>query len=281
MRIKQLAVNLITFILFITSTQTIASDQDAKTIKAVYLPMTQYYKAFNNSEIKTCQPEITVDKADNWQQVQKLITAGKVDVVFIASPIVFDMLLKKQDFRYSKGSLPTSNTKPLANSSPKEQISPALAKIIESRLKILKKYAAEPIIINAVKKQNSKMTSLKEITAIDKKWIEGSNNDFIKTVLNNNISKYLSKKVKSNKLLYTEAFLYDNQGAIVGAYPRTSDYWQGDETKFTECFNNSKKYIGPLEFDQSTQSPAIQMSLPVKDQGKTIGVLVMGLRNIK
>ena len=75
--------------------------------------------------------------------------------------------------------------------------------------------------------------------------------------------------------------LEKNQEATIGTYPRTSDYWRGDESKFIECFNNSKVIIGPLELDENTNSHSVQVSIPIEDAGDTIGVLVVGLRNIK
>ena len=68
-------------------------------------------------------------------------------------------------------------------------------------------------------------------------------------------------------MIYAEAFVCGNQGAVVGEYPRTSDYWQGDERKFTNCFQGGvgRLYVGDLKFDESTQSNAIQISVPVMD----------------
>jgi len=77
-------------------------------------------------------------------------------------------------------------------------------------------------------------------------------------------------------------FLCDKRGAVVGESPKTSDYWQGDEEKFVECYNrgDGNVFIGDLEFDDSTQSYTVQISIPVKDDGKTIGVLIVGIRNM-
>ncbi len=107
--------------------------------------------------------------------------------------------------------------------------------------------------------------------------------EFSKSLQENIAGKFLRKKVISNKMLYTETFLCDNKGAIVGEYPKTSDYWQGDDKKFTAAFNgdNGKVFIGPVQVDDSTQSVSVQVSVPVKDHKETIGVLVMGIRDIK
>jgi hypothetical protein len=38
---------------------------------------------------------------------------------------------------------------------------------------------------------------------------------------------------------------------------------------------------GPLAFDESAGAHSVQISVPVRDAGQCIGVLVMGLRNNK
>lgn len=57
------------------------------------------------------------------------------------------------------------------------------------------------------------------------------------------------------------------------------DYWQGDEAKFTECFKGEEGvlYIADVEFDESTQTYLVQVSVPVRDEGKVIGVIVVGI----
>ena len=65
----------------------------------------------------------------------------------------------------------------------------------------------------------------------------------------------------------------------MAAFPPTSDYWQGDEEKWSESFNDGegRVFIGPLEFDESTKTTAVQISMPMIHFGETIGVLVVGV----
>ena len=43
--------------------------------------------------------------------------------------------------------------------------------------------------------------------------------------------------------------------------------------------SNGKVFVGQFYFDESTQAHSVQISVPVKDNEKTIGVLVLGIRN--
>lgn len=163
-----------------------------------------------------------------------------------------------------------------------DRISPRMHSIIETHTLRIKSWAASPLLIEAVREQNEKRMPLEEIQRIDSDWIAGRADDLATALVHNGVGRYLRGRIDKNKQLYTEAFLCDNQGAVVGEFPKTSDYWQGDEDKFIMCYNNGKgrDYAGPLEFDESTGIYSVQVSVPVLDEGKTIGVLVVGLNNI-
>jgi len=75
---------------------------------------------------------------------------------------------------------------------------------------------------------------------------------------------------------YGETFVTDANGAIVCATQRTSDYWQGDETKWTRAFSGGV-FIDRPKLDDSAKARLAQISLPVVEGGKTIGVLTVGI----
>lgn len=164
-----------------------------------------------------------------------------------------------------------------------ENISLRMISIINTHIMEFRIWAKNSVLINSVKEQNEKRVDMSEIKRIDKEWIEGKAGMFASDLQNNKAGAFLRDKVLSNKILYLEAFLCDNQGAVVGEYPMTSDYWQGDEGKFIESYNSGEGrfYQGAVAFDDSTNSYSVQVSIPVLDEGITIGVLIVGLRNIK
>jgi hypothetical protein len=80
--------------------------------------------------------------------------------------------------------------------------------------------------------------------------------------------------------LYAEVFIMDNQGANVAMTKKTSDYWQGDEAKWKKAFNEGQgaTFVDKPQYDRSTDSILIQVSLPVKNKsGSTIGTITVGL----
>ena len=140
--------------------------------------------------------------------------------------------------------------------------------------------AFNPSIIRAVETQNRSELALAVIQQRDEAWknAKGEPIDLIREVTTNKVAQYFQRRVENNSAI-DEVFLTDNQGANVAAYPPTSDYWQGDEEKWTASYNrgNGVVFIGPLEFDDSTQKTQVQISAPVISQDETIGVLVLGV----
>ena len=103
--------------------------------------------------------------------------------------------------------------------------------VLDHYIILLKKYAENPTIVNAVKTQNAKNVSLKEIKAIDREWTAGGKKELAVRLQKNRAGLFLQEKIKENKQSLTELFLCDSKGAVVGEYPKTTDYWQGDEKK--------------------------------------------------
>ena len=140
--------------------------------------------------------------------------------------------------------------------------------------------AFNPSIVRAVEQQNSQKIPLAEIKKRDDDWKGAGDNmiALIRETTQNDIARYFQRRVENNVAI-DEVFLTDNQGANVAAYPPTSDYWQGDEEKWTASFNNGngKVFIGPLEYDDSTKKTQVQISAPIYSNDNTIGVLVLGV----
>ena len=151
--------------------------------------------------------------------------------------------------------------------------------ILKVKIRTVQHMTFNPIIINAVREQNNQRLKITTIQERDEEWKATDKlTPFKRSLQNSKVGKLLKRHVTINDSL-NEAFLTDNQGANIAAYPATSDYWQGDEEKWTESFNNGngKIFIGQIEEDESTQTAAVQISAPVLDDGKTIGVLVVGI----
>lgn len=137
----------------------------------------------------------------------------------------------------------------------------------------------DQIIADAVNEQNAKSISLAQIKKQDEEWKSTPGlADFMKEIMVSKCGKHLAEIQKSTSY-FAEIFVMDNQGANVAMTDKTSDYWQGDEDKFTESYKNGKGaiHISEVEFDDSAQAYLVQVSVPVKDKGKVIGAITFGI----
>jgi hypothetical protein len=141
------------------------------------------------------------------------------------------------------------------------------------------KLGSDPVIVAATKAQNAKGTSLGDIKSLDDKWkAHAGTADYMQALMDSECGKHMAAYQDKNSFV-AEMFLTDNQGANVAMTGKTSDYWQGDEAKFTKSFTGGAGtvFMGDVEFDDSTQVYVVQASIPVVDGGKVIGVLVVGI----
>jgi len=137
-----------------------------------------------------------------------------------------------------------------------------------------------PVLVSEIKAQNAKNVPLETIKKIDEEWkAKEGDVPLLEELKSNATAKELEKTIKSIPQI-AECFVMDNQGANVGQYNDTSDYWQGDEPKWTNAFNGGKGGIdvGKKEIDQSTSLAQQQISLPVIDgDGTVVGAITFGV----
>ncbi len=143
----------------------------------------------------------------------------------------------------------------------------------------LVKIGTDAALVSAVEAQNKKGVSLAKIKELDAAWMaEKGINAFMNGLLNNSCSARLKQLIAADAFIL-EAFVMDNQGALVGLTNKTSDYWQGDEAKFTESYKGGAGavHFGKAEFDPSANATLVQISVPVVKAGKAVGAITFGV----
>ncbi len=143
----------------------------------------------------------------------------------------------------------------------------------------LVKFGQSSGVVAAVKEQNSLGRSLDEIEQIDNQWRSaGGVTRFMLDLMSNDLALLLHNYEHTYGFI-VETFVMDNKGGNVAQTERTSDYWQGDEAKFSESFNNGRGSIhyGDIEYDGSVDEIIVQVSVPVMDQNRAIGAITFGV----
>lgn len=143
----------------------------------------------------------------------------------------------------------------------------------------LANYGTSPEIVQAVKAENAKQKTLEQIKEMDEKWKAFPGvADYMAELMDSDCGRFLISILESEPY-FAEIFVTDNQGANVAMTDKTSDYWQGDEAKFTKAFNDGKGavFVDDVEFDDSAQAYLVQVSVPVRDMDQVIGVITFGI----
>jgi predicted amidohydrolase len=151
---------------------------------------------------------------------------------------------------------------------------------LNARLAEIEKLGENPVIVAAVEARNSRGMSMDDIKKRDAEWMANKEgiDEGMREIMENDAAKAL-RTIEKSEPYYVEMFVVDNQGANVAMTNKTSDFWQGDEEKFTETFKGGQGevFIAAPEFDDSANAYLIQVSVPVKSSGRTIGALTIGV----
>jgi len=155
------------------------------------------------------------------------------------------------------------------------EMTPAVQSELDKLKTVVAGWAADPVIVKAVAEQNGKGP----IGGMDNpKWkTVRRSDDVVKEFQNNSAGKYLKVKIDGSSGTFTEACLSAAQGEKVAFAEKTTSYIHKGQPKFDVPFGGVKSWQGKPEFDESAQTYQIQVSVPVQDGGKTIGVLVAGI----
>jgi hypothetical protein len=131
-------------------------------------------------------------------------------------------------------------------------------------------------VVQAVAEQNARPLSQERILEIDRAWQAGGNPDGLPRELASNDCAQALQSLLVAHPGYSEVFVSDARGALVCMTARTSDYWQGDEAKFTRAWAGGRgaQFVSAIGHDESAGGlETVHVSVPVVSGGRAIGVL--------
>lgn len=154
-------------------------------------------------------------------------------------------------------------------------ITPAVQAELDREKAVVAKWAADPVIVKAVEEQNRKGP----IAGMDNaKWKRTMRSDpVVKQFQNNAAGRFLRAKMRESNGAVTEAFLNGAKGEKVAFAEKTTSYIHAGAAKHDVPFHTGRLWQGKPEFDESSQTYAIQVSAPVVANGRSIGSLVVGV----
>jgi hypothetical protein len=144
---------------------------------------------------------------------------------------------------------------------------------IDARVQTVKLWAADPIVVQAVKSANS-APSAEFATMTQDKWAGLTVLDpLVRTFTKNAPAMFLKGKQTEE---VSEAFVSSAAGTKVAFLSKTTNWSHKGKPKH-ELPMTGKVWQGDPETDESTGVQQIQIAVPVMDGGKPIGSLVIGL----
>ncbi len=113
----------------------------------------------------------------------------------------------------------------LAPAGPK--LDPALSAQVEERVSVVRDWAADPILVQAVREANAHERSMSEVQKLNREWEEATGvTPFMRSLIDHPAARRL-KELRSSSPEIQEAFLTDAIGANVAITNKTSDFLPG------------------------------------------------------
>lgn len=150
---------------------------------------------------------------------------------------------------------------------------PAAQARVDEQIKAITGWAADPIVVDAVKAHNAALPpEQRELT--QEKWSTLSVLDpLVRSFTKNPAGQFL--KARKTDLI-TEAFVSDAAGLKVGFLAKPTNWSHRGKPKH-DVPMSGQPWQGSIEVDESTGRQQLQVAVPVLDAGQPIGSLVVGL----
>jgi ABC-type amino acid transport substrate-binding protein len=150
----------------------------------------------------------------------------------------------------------------------------------------MRPWTQSPLMIKTLRRINRERGSFDadHIRALDAQWrahSDSGEHELIQAVAETKLSRFLRQQQREADGLVREIMVTGRHGLNAAMSRVTTDYWQGDETKFRKTFNQPDKapVIEQIRYDRSTRRFLAHVSLPVRDpdSDKLLGVLTAGV----
>jgi hypothetical protein len=160
-----------------------------------------------------------------------------------------------------------------ASISAAEALDAAVQAKLDAQVKTIQSWASDPTIVKAVKSHNTS-PSPASAAMTQEKWQALTIMDPLVREFSKNEAGQFLKSKKSD--LIAEAFLSGADGSKVAFLAKPTNWSHKGKPKH-EAPLSGKTWQGPVEIDESSGVQQVQVGVPVLEEGKPIGSLVVGI----
>lgn len=164
------------------------------------------------------------------------------------------------------------------------EINPYENELVDLTNDTIKQWASHPIVIQAVKEQNAyhENFSINDKRKLDLLWQQEKRkitSPLTDRVLEKPLSKYLMQIKEDSNGLYTEIIIIDSYGLNVGQTGISSHYWQEEQQKWINTFQNRSfaTYVSDLYFNDTTEHFQVEIAFMLLSGDIPIGVVYVGV----
>jgi hypothetical protein len=153
------------------------------------------------------------------------------------------------------------------------EITPAVQAELDRQKAAVVEWAAHPLVIGAVREQNSRGP----IPGMDNaKWKATRRSDpLVQAMVQAPAGVFLKRRIDASRGALDKAFISAARGEKVAFAEKTISYLHRGQEKFDVPMSTGKPWqMAKPWFDESLQGYAVQVAAPVLDGGKPIGVIV-------
>lgn len=153
---------------------------------------------------------------------------------------------------------------------------------IHDRIMELSSFISDTSISRFVVESNYEFQNIDDVEShinkIDKDWIDGENTPEIESILTNELSELLKKKLVNyynahGYYIFPEIFVMNEYGVIVGSSGRTTDYRQSDDEWYPKDITSEKFWVYDVEYDETADAIVTGVVLPILHDEKVVGLL--------
>ncbi|GEM_PF-2724023 len=129
-------------------------------------------------------------------------------------------------------------------------------------------------VVEDIEEQNHRLTDDAAVEEIQDQWLRSTEISGLVQAYREKPSCREMRDCFSKEISLVDCFTLDAQGRVVGTLYKTHDFRQDEDPWFVHCYNHGKGKVYMNEALPMLPGSPVEISMPVMDGDRTVGVLV-------
>ncbi len=146
--------------------------------------------------------------------------------------------------------------------------------VSQQTLDLIGQLAKEKEVVADIEDQNRHLKDEGKVRQIQDQWRQSTTASELIRRYREKLSCQVMRDYFSKEISLVDCFTLDAQGRVVGTLYKTRDFLQDEDPGFVNCFNQGDGRVYVDEPVPLSSGETVEVSFPVMDGPKTVGVLV-------